>query len=342
MAISYTVPNTFSALTVAESAKVNANETYTKSIFDGLEAGTSSFSKLKLDADPTSALEVTTKQYVDNYSTYRRPVLQYASATTVNVETGNNGTSGEARILFPDGTRRTETSATRINFVITRNAVFATTSGAQSGLRSSLSEAANTWYALYAVKVADSTTQWCTVGDTVLPLQANFATLNSNYGTNSWVYLGLIRNGDNSSTSGDILLFSMSGNQTLFRNNCVTAGGEDATGIRLATGSNVTSLTYTYTAGTGAAEIPGNVVNGHFAGTASARDTGVFVLSKTSGGARFCTWRGAASFTRAFTTCSVADSLQMSNIASVTTDTFDINLTGFSDSVLGVGSNPIL
>src|SRR5690349_20387011 len=106
MAVSYTVPNTFAATTLAESAKVNANETYTKSVFDGLEATTTTLAKLKMDANPSAALEVATKQYVDIYATYRRPVLQYSSATVVNIETGINGTSGSARILFPDGDLR--------------------------------------------------------------------------------------------------------------------------------------------------------------------------------------------------------------------------------------------
>jgi len=69
----------------------------------GLEALTKSFAKLKVDVDPTTALEVATKQYVDHYSIWRRPVIQFGSVTTVAVESGLDGTSGDIPILFPDG-----------------------------------------------------------------------------------------------------------------------------------------------------------------------------------------------------------------------------------------------
>ena len=110
MALNFTVSYTFSPNTTISSSQVNTNFSDIAAVFQGLEAETKTLSKLKMDADPTIALEVATKQYVDHYSTWRRPVLQFGSTTTVAVESGLDGTSGDIPILFPDGSMRTETS----------------------------------------------------------------------------------------------------------------------------------------------------------------------------------------------------------------------------------------
>jgi hypothetical protein len=334
MAINFTVSYTFAPNTTIASAQVNTNTSDNASVWQGLEALTKTFAKLKVDVDPSTALEVATKQYVDHYSTWRRPVLQSASVTTVTVESGLDGTSGDIPILFSDGSVRTETSATRTTFDITRNAVL-TTSGAQSGLRASLSEAANTWYALYAVKVTDLSTQWCTVGDTTLPLQSNYATLNSNFGTNGWVYLGMIRNGDNSGATSDILNFVQCGNTTVFKNVC-TGNVINAVGLRLATSASATSLTYTTSSGTGTTAIPNHVtIIGYYAAAGTGSGSVEFghgsvteEWASGSGGARFAT--------RLFT--QVADAKLTNGSAS----SMDIHLFGWIDGVLGVGSNPLI
>lgn len=337
MALSLTRAFTYAPNATIASSENNTNENALYNAFSGLEAGTSSMSKLPLDTDPTSALYAATKQYVDNYATWRRPVLQYSSATVVNLETGNNGTSGQAQILFPDGNRRTDSTSSRINFDITRNA--ALSGSAQSGLRSSLSEAANTWYALYAVKVTDNSSNFVVVGDTVIPVQANFSTLNSNFGTNGWVYLGEIRNGDNAGATGDILRFTMSGNKTVFRN-AATGVALNVVGIRLATTASGTTLTYTYAAGTGAAQIPAHLVIGTYTG-ATNTDNGLGTLSQANG----LNYQYAGSITgvgamlRA-NDVALADGLVCSTGSGAVG--FDISLAGYVDSVLGVGSNPLL
>lgn len=66
MAINYTISYTFSPSTVISSAQVNQNFQDNANTWTGLEALTKSFSHLKVDNDPASALEVATKQYVDN------------------------------------------------------------------------------------------------------------------------------------------------------------------------------------------------------------------------------------------------------------------------------------
>lgn len=338
MAINFTVSYTFAPNTTIASSQVNTNTSDVANVFNGLEALTKSFAKLKVDVDPTTALEVSTKQYVDHYSTWRRPNLNFGSVTTVSLESGLNGTSGSIPMLFPDGSVRTETSTTRTTFDITRNAVL-TTSGAQSGLRATLSEANNTWYALYAVKVTDSTTQWCTVGDTTLPVQASYATLNTNFGTNGWVYLGLIRNGDNSGVAGDILNFCQSGSHTMFVNTLSTNAGSNALGVRLATTASGTSLNWTYDPGTGAAQVPSTIKLGYLmacTGNAATQREKTLTVN-TLHLARMETPSG-----RWYSTA-MAPLILGFECTSVTTAVgLDLVLTGFIDPVLGVGSNPLL
>lgn len=304
-------------------------------MFNGLEALTKTFAKLKIDVDPSTALEVATKQYVDHYSTWRRPNLSWSSVTTVAVESGLDGTSGDIPILFPDGTVRTETSTTRTSFVITRNAVL-TTSGAQSGLTGATSEANNTWYALYAVKVTDSSTLWVTVGSTVLPTQANYSALNTAYQTSGWVYLGMVRNGDNSGAVADILTFMQSGDMVVFSNTCA-GNGSAGNGVSLATTAGATSLTYTYASGTGAAQIPSTVgiVQYGFAINAGSTD------SVVANSANTWVWTQAIG-TRRYdgrVLVNANSGVLLSNGSSVAMDVF---LSGYVDGILGVGSNPLL
>lgn len=339
MAINYSISFTFVPATTISSSEVNTNFSDNASTWQGLEAGTKSFAQLKVDADPTTALQLTTKQYVDHYSVWRRPVLQFASASTITVESGLDGTSGNIPILFPDGSVRTANNTTHTTFNITRNAVL-TTSGAQSGLRTTLSEATNTWYALYAVKVTDSSTLWVTVGDTLLPIRANYSTINTNFGTLGWVYLGLIRNGDNSGATGNIIDFAMSNNFTVFRNQC-TGSAVDLAGTRLATSASSSALTYSYAAGTGATDVPNNIaiVQYGFAGTPG---TNQFMRVFDSGGSVVYDRRatgGAGSQVAGMLTMGVSNGLQ---VAASVAGAADITLAGFYDGVLGVGSNPLL
>lgn len=272
-------------------------------------------------------------QNFTNWFQYRRPVLQYSSATVINLETGLNGTSGDAQILFPDGTIRTDSTASRINFDITRNAALSGT--AQSGLRSSLSEATNTWYALYAVKVTDSSSNFVVVGDTLLPLQANFSTLNTNFGANGWVYLGMIRNGDGSAATGDILRFIQVGSVTRFQH-VATGNALNMTGIRMATSAAATSITWTYAAGNGATNVPDhcaliyvNAVSNIGSGEVRLRNSAAsydhsFAVAGTGGHAFDAVLIGFFS-----------DNLTLTAGSSA----MDIFMAGFHDGVLGVSMN---
>ncbi len=335
MALNFTTPYTFSPNTTIASAEVNSDFSTIANVFTGLEAGTKTLALLKMDAEPATSSEVATKAYVDRYSTLRRPTLQFASTTTVAIESGMDGTSGDIPILFPDGTTRVETSATRTTFNITRNAVL-TTSGAQSGLAGATSEATNTWYALYAVKVTDSSTQWVTVGSTVIPVQANYATLNSAYGTSGWVYLGMIRNGDNSGATGDILDFYMSGNLTAFRN-VTTGSGRNGTGIRLANSAGAGTLTYTYSSGTGTTQSPGNLQLGAYQGGTTAGTN--FTLSDAGGTINYTIIEASAGGTFRVFPLTLFDGFKFAQGGAGPSD---IYLAAFVDIVLGVGANPLL
>lgn len=335
MALSFTVSYTFSPSTTISSSQVNTNTSDVALVFQGLEDKTKSFSNLKVDTSPASATEVAIKSYVDSLMTWRRPVLKYGSATTVSVESGLDGTSGDIPMVFPDGSYRTETSTTRTTFDITRNAVL-TTSGAQSGLTGATSEAPNTWYALYACKVTDSSTLWCTVGSTVLPLRANYATLNAAYGTSGWVYLGMVRNGDNGAATNDILNFVQCGNTTIFLNTNTGATVTNTGGTLLATGSAETSLTYTLSRGTGTAQIPDHFSLFLFQVMSTNPAAGTYNVRDSSDSAMFLQSIGTSPYgNRLWSSTGVRI-----NHSSTAND--DILLAGWIDGVLGVGANPLL
>lgn len=206
----------------------------------------------ELDSDiGTNTSDISSLQTLTSILTrYVRPRLIFNSASTVNLEDAlYTNVANDVTILFPDGVLVTENSLTRTQFDITRNAV-TTVSGYQSGLRSSLTESNDTWYALYAVKCDDGS--FVTVGDTTLPLPTNHSTLDTAYGANSWVYLGMIRNGNNENDPDEILDFVMDKNETHFRHD---RGGGNQVGIELS--AAITSvLAYTYSPGTGADQIP--------------------------------------------------------------------------------------
>lgn len=337
MAINYTVSYTFSPNTTISSSQVNTNFSDNANTWNGIEAGTKTLSLVKVDSNPTTALALAPKQYVDRYANWRRPVLQYASTTVVNIETGLNGTSGSATILFPDGDLRSDSTTSRINCNFAQNAVLSGT--AQSGIRSG-SVANNTWYAIYAVKVSDSTTNFVTVADTVLPVQGSFSTLNSNLGTSSWVYLGLVRYGDGNNAATNIVKFFQAGNKTIFynaaSNNVTTMPGIFMAGE----GSGSTSTTYTYASGTGSAQIPSVIGIISWLVTANSSGTSFSITSQVNSSNNWyrTTSGGTTQVAR------VMDVLATEGlIASTTTSTTrDICLISFIDGVLGVGSNPAL
>lgn len=339
MAISYTVSYTFAPATTISSSQVNTNFSDNANTWTGLEAKTKSFSNLQVDATPSAATDVAIKSYVDELMAYRRPVLLYSSGTVVQIETALYGTSGQAQIVFPDGNMRKDSTTTRIYCNLAQ--VAATSGTAQSGVRTG-SVTANTWYAFYAVKVTDNTSNFVVIADTVLPITNNFTTLNSNFGSNSWVYLGTVPYGDNASATTAVPNFTMGGNTVLFRNS-PNANVASMPGLRIATTAGATTLTWTYAAGTalGSAQIPTNITQAicsvALAGvgsTAKVEDSGAanrfaFVSDATNG------------FTVPPFPMNPNLGLKVSNGTAASRAT-DIFINGYVDSVLGVGSNPLL
>lgn len=341
MAINYTISYTFSPGTTISSSQVNTNFSDNANTWTGLEALTKSFSALRVDATPTATTDVSIKSYVDKLNAYRRPVLQYSSGTVVNLETGINGTSGQAQILFPDGTLRTDSTSSRINLTVSQTAAFSGT--AQSGIDTG-SVSNNTWYNVYAAKVTDSTTNFVTTASLLTPVQANFATLNSRLGTNGWVYLGLIAYGDNSGTANAVVKFAQSGNFTQFRNTCV-ANGTQGSGIRLATqGAAGTTLTYTYAAGTtiSSAQIPSQVNMGYVLAGGNNTATEVVQMTEAAGNNRYFVGQGPGSGAsyQFSAIVPIIDGVQV--FSSSALNKHDVFLFAFWDGVLGIGANPLL
>src|SRR3990167_72071 len=281
--------------------------------------------------------------FLINIASYRRPNLVYVSATQLDVE-NNTGTSNETKILFPDGTSRSVTEDTSSThkyrrFDITADAEF--TSGTEdSGLRAALSEVANTRYAIYAVKSTIDTSNFVLVGDTTFPIQANFATLNTAYGTNGWVFLGYIINGNGQSGSTDIMSFKQAGPIMFFNNSVSGSVGITNAGVEYATTSGATTLTYTYAAGSANAQVPNTITHilwqSNYAAVAGS--AGI----KDSGAARLYRQVHANNAVHADQIWVIAsEGLQLSN-GPGSSIAYDIDMLGYYNGALSSGTNPLL
>jgi len=345
MSLSLTKDYTFAPNTTISSSEVNTDMDELYNAFSGLEAMTSTLAALKMDADPTTALAVATKQYVDAYANYRRPVLSFISTTTVDVEV-NTGTANTTKIIFPDGNYRSVTEDTSSankyrRFDITADAEF--TSGTEeSGLRAALTEAVNTWYAIYAVKSLINTANFVLVGDTTLPTVGNVSTLNGYYGTNGWVYLGLIRNGDNSGSTGDILNFEMVGNMTSLKNvlqASVISLNEATHGIAWVATVTDTGSAYSYSAGTGATAIPNNISHvSWLIENGTSANANIRILD-SAGSKLFSMVNANARVLQLTRWLNVADGIRINSSAS---QELTIIFSSWIDRALGVGSNPFI
>jgi hypothetical protein len=193
-----------------------------------------------------------------NLGGYRRPNLTYVSGTTASLETGLDGTSGEAAVLFPDLSLIKDSTSGHI--VLNLAQVASLGASPQSGLDTG-SVVNNTWYAVYAVK-ANSAANFVLVASTNMPVQANYATLNSNFGTNGWVYLGMIRYGDQSGVANAIVKFTQTNGVTITRNVNSPSGLGIFNGILLASSASASSLAWAYASGTTGATIPVHLLEG--------------------------------------------------------------------------------
>jgi hypothetical protein len=269
---------------------------------------------------------------------YRRPRLSYNNATTVDVEGGLNGVAQDIQIIFPDGEKRITNAGSFLSysrFDITRNARWVAGTPPRSGLRGALSEATDTWYALYAVKTATDS-KFVIIGDTVTPTSVtNFNYLSSTYSTNGWVYLGLIRNGDSSAATGDIISFTQTGDMTLFTNT-VAAGstGRNGHGILFANATSATSTDYTFVNGMSGDVVPPSV--GNF----------LALMNCNVGSAGACNFYfGGTNVAQHYSTSNIVISAPIPEGQSFGTDgpassNFNLYFYGFYDYVLSGGQSP--
>lgn len=332
-----TIPNTLAALTEITATPHNQNYSAIATYVNARNNGTAWDVLAVTGASTlTGAVSVASTLSVTGVSTftggvaslfgYRRPNLSYISVTTVDVE-NNTGTSNQTTIVFPDGTVRSVTEDTSSTskyrrFLITETAEFLTGTE-NSGLYSGLSETTNTWYAMYAVKSQINTANFVLVGTTTLPTRANFATLNTNLGTNSWVYLGMIRNGDNSGATGDILSFVQAGHLTSFSNSALGTSAVNFPGTILVSANSGSACTYTYAAGTGTAQIPNHLKQVSFSCGGAAGDQTIVGTVNAPMYAR------AVGYVL-LPNVSAAESVSLSN----NSQTRDVSLAGFIDPLL--------
>ena len=276
---------------------------------------------------------------------YRRPNLTYISDGIVDLEV-NTGTANTSVVMFPDGafltvTENTGSTTKYRRWDITAAAEF--TSGTEdSGVRSGLSEAANTRYAIYAVKSVINSANFVLAGDTTFPTQGNFATLNSRYGTNGWVYLGTVVNGNGDSGNAVMIPFVQSGPMTTFYHSYIGNAGLTTAGIQLATeSSGATTLTWTYAAGSGNAQIPNTVTQIQVISAASAI-AGAFIV-KNSGANRVYYQQHMNSLAGCSTPIWIPASqgVNLSN-GPATSETYDITMCGWFDSALVECAAPTL
>jgi len=260
-AASTSATNAAASATTASTAATNASASQTAASTSATNAAASATtaSTAATNAAASATSSANSAAFFTSLVRFIRPSLVYSSSTEVTIESGlYTGTSTDYTMLFPDGSLRTVTSTTYAKFNITRAADFSG-SGLQSGLRSGLSEATDTWYAIYAVKCDDGTS-FVLVGDTTFP--SSVSTLDTRYGSNGWVYIGMIRNGDNSSITGNIISFSHSGETTIFNKNTTTTDRARLAGIRLATTTSNT-LSWAYSSGSTGASIPAHIRLGY-------------------------------------------------------------------------------
>ncbi len=199
-------------------------------------------------------------QIIDTFN-YRKPTLTYVSATTVDIE-NNTGTANQTKVLFPDGDLRSVTEDTSSankyrRFLITSTATF--NSGTEdSGLASGVTESTDYYYMIYAVKSVVDATKFVLAGSTLPPIQANYAVLNTQFNSNGWVYLGMIRNGDGKYNQGDLVPFTHNGAFYTLGESSTTAS---TPGVLIVDAQDYGSSSYTlsYSSGVSGTKFPNHI-----------------------------------------------------------------------------------
>lgn len=240
----------------------------TTNLQDGqLYYSTDTYSLYKYNTD-TSLWDIIAFSYPTglNLSQYSRPVLVYNSSTTVCIE-NNTGIANNTQILFPDGVVRSvteDTSSAHKYRKLDMNATAEFITGTEdSGLRSGITKTTDTWYSIYAVASQIDNTKFVMVADTVTANSSNTTILSGYYGTNKWVYLGMIRCGPGVETGTfdtgyTILSFIQIRNHTTFRLTTTNLTGTKIVGSYLGGGTGAIG-TFSTTSGLTGVGIPSNL-----------------------------------------------------------------------------------
>jgi hypothetical protein len=324
------------------SAMTSSSFTFTGLVYiSSLTANTISASSLSVSTITTVSSGTISNLTVGNQlnapnSSYGRPSLLWNSTTQVQVVDHSNAGTNAVKVCFSDGSCRICTSNSCQQMTITQNAVLSGTF--RGGMAPGETVASNTWYGVYDCKVTSDQSNYITIATTNVPVAANINNLNAICGTNGYTYIGLIRYGDGAVTNNAILAFDQAGAMTLFRNSVACHGGTSY-GFVLATTAAASSLTWNYSSGTGAAQVPGNVSLGYMGYTAMTSN-GIDALD-ASGSIRL--WYMGSDGVNG-STARWWQNLSIGLLVEATagSNAYSILMFGFYDNALGVGPNPIL
>lgn len=147
-------------------------------------------------------------QLMSQISRYRKPRLVYTDDNIITLEE-NSSTSGEYLVMGRD--RLLKVVDPTLSLAVEANGYAAGHTGAAvSGRLVAEARTANRWYYIYCVRVQGGTDSdginAILVATTVSPETANIATHNTNFGTDQWTYMGIIRNGYNDGTNTNIIV----------------------------------------------------------------------------------------------------------------------------------------
>ncbi len=185
-------------------------------------------------------------------SRYRKPRLEYTSADIVTCEASAIGIS-----VVMGRDRLWTIYDTTLSLAVAANGQLAAHTGtAVSGLGAGITRTANRWYYVYAVEVQGGTqtggVNAILVATELSPETANITTHNTNFGTDKWVYMGVIRNGYNDGTNTNVIVKFKYDECGYLR---FTEGtvNEEGLGVTMASTTSATSLEYSIVIGNAAA-----------------------------------------------------------------------------------------
>lgn len=188
-----------------------------------------------------------TFSFVNSMMLYQSPNLTYISASTIDIE-ANTGTANETCLTFVNEVRcvteNTSSTSQYRRMIVSETASLIVTHN--SGLLATEVLTANSWLAVYAVKTTDDATKFVLVCSTMAPVQANFATLNTKFGINGYLYLGVVRYGDDATATTSLMKFTQNGPSFRFTG-AVTNNIVKTIGLSLVDTLSGTASTYTYT-----------------------------------------------------------------------------------------------